>query len=73
VRTLYLRNVPDDVVTRLERLAARAGMSLSAFTVRELGELSSRADNAGILDGLPSTDVEISDVLDALDDSRSTR
>jgi hypothetical protein len=73
VRTIYLRNVPDDVVDRLERLAARAGMSLSAFTVRELSESSRRADNADILHGLPNIEVDTSDIIEALDSSRSTR
>jgi predicted nucleic acid-binding protein len=36
MRTLYLRNVPDDVAERLERMARREGMSLSAFATREL-------------------------------------
>src|SRR5664280_3354477 len=30
MRTLYLRNVPDDVVERLERLAARDATSVGA-------------------------------------------
>ena len=73
MRTIYLRNVPDEVVGRLERLAARAGMSLSAFTVRELSEVSRRADNAATLDGLPNLDVEVSEILGVLDESRSRR
>ena len=43
MRTIYLRNVPDDVAEKLERLARRAGMSLNAYSVRELAELSRRA------------------------------
>lgn len=73
MRTIYLRNVPDDVADRLERLAARAGMSLSAFTVKELSETSRRADNAEVLHGLPNVEVDTADIIEALDDSRSTR
>ena len=73
IRTIYLRNVPDEVVGRLERLAARAGMSLSAFTVRELSEVSRRADNAATLDGLPSLGIEVPEILGVLDESRSRR
>jgi len=40
MRTLYLRNVPDDVVERLERLAARDATSVSAVAIRELAEVS---------------------------------
>jgi len=70
MRTLYLRNVPDDVADRLERLASRAGMSLSAFTVRELSEASRRVDNQAILDGLPDLEIATSDIIGTLDDSR---
>ena len=73
VRTIYLRNVPDEVAARLERLAGRAGMSLNAFTVKELSEASRRADNEAILDGLPNVDIDTSDIIEALDDSRSAR
>ena len=53
MRTLYLRNVPDEVVDRLERLAAREATSVSALAVRELAEVSRRVDNPAILDALP--------------------
>jgi len=36
MRVLYLRNVPDEVAEKLERLAAREGLSVSAFAVPEL-------------------------------------
>ena len=39
MRTLYLRNVPDVVVERLERLAARDATSVGAVAVRELAEV----------------------------------
>ncbi len=73
VRTLYLRNVPDDVADRLEQLAERAGMSVSAFAVRELAERSRRADNARLLGNLPdraNTAAEIVADLDAARDER---
>lgn len=53
MRTLYLRNVPDEVGERLERLAAREGLSLSAYAARELAVISRRADNASLLAALP--------------------
>jgi plasmid stability protein len=53
MRTLYLRNVPDDVMERLERLAAVDGASLNAVAVRELSQVTRRADNAALLSGLP--------------------
>ena len=53
MRTLYLRNVPDDVIERLERLAVLASTSVSAVAVRELAESSKRVDNAALLGALP--------------------
>ena len=73
MRTVYLRNVPDDVAARLERLATRAGMSLNAFAVKELSDASRRADNEAIVDGLPNLDIDTSEIIEALDDSRTTR
>lgn len=73
MRTLYLRNVPDDVVERLERLAARDGSSVNAVAVRELAEVSRRADNPVLIGALPDLGVEVSDILDDLDVARAAR
>ena len=45
--------MPEDVIARLERLAARAGASVSAVAVRELAEVTRRADNPALLGALP--------------------
>jgi hypothetical protein len=71
--TLYLRNVPAEVTARLERLATRERMSVSAFVVRELTELSRRADNRVLLGSLPDRDVDIAEVLADLDEGRQPR
>jgi plasmid stability protein len=73
MRTLYLRNVPDEVVERLERLAERDGTSVSAVAVRELTEVSRRADNLGLLAALPDLDVPTSAITGDLDKSRPDR
>ena len=73
MRTLYLRNVPDEVVARLERLAARDGMSVSAVALRELTEASRRADNPRLLAALPDHDIAPADIVDDLDAERATR
>jgi len=73
MRTLYLRNVPEDVGDRLESLAAREGISVSAFAVRELAELARRADNPALLGDLPDLDVPPTDVLADLDAGRDGR
>lgn len=73
MRTLYLRNVPDDVGRRLEELARREGLSLSAFVVRELADVAKRADNAALLASLPDLGVEPDDVVADLESARRAR
>jgi plasmid stability protein len=63
MRTLYLRNVPDDVVARLEVLAARDSMSVNAVAVRELAEISRRADNPALLGALPDLGVDVAQLV----------
>lgn len=71
--TLYLRNVPQAVVERLQRLAAREGASVNAVAVRELTELSKRADNPALLAGLPHLDIDVARVVADLDAERAER
>lgn len=73
MKTLYLRNVPDDVVERLQRLAARDGTSVGAVAVRELAEASRRADNPALLGTLPDLEVDAGAIVEALSGGRSER
>ncbi len=73
MRTLYLRNVPDEVVARLERLAARDATSVGALAVRELAEVSRRADNPSLLGILPDLGVKAGTILRDLDAGRAER
>lgn len=73
MRTLYLRNVPDDVIERLERLAARGATSVTAVAVRELTEVSRRADNPALLGALPDLGIAPADIVADLDADRATR
>ncbi|MDQ3479984.1 MAG: antitoxin [Actinomycetota bacterium] len=73
MRTLYLRNVPDEVVARLERLATREGLSLSRAAIRELTEVTRRADNAALLGTLPDFEVDSSVILEDLEAERLAR
>ena len=73
MRTLYLRNVPDDVVARLERLAARDATSVGAVAVRELADVSRRADNPALLGSLPDLDMDTTTILGNLDAGRTSR
>jgi predicted transcriptional regulator len=73
IRTLYLRNVPDDVVERLERLAAQDATSVSAVAVRELAEVSRRADNPVLLGALPDLHIATATIVAGLDAERPGR
>lgn len=73
MKTLYLRNVPDDVVRRLEQLAERDAASVNSIAVRELTESTRRVDNAALLDGLPDLAVGTPEVLAGLDGGRGER
>ncbi len=73
MKTLYLRNVPDEVSERLARLAAREGLSVSAFALRELTESARRADTAALLGELPDLDLSAQEVVADLEAGRSAR
>jgi plasmid stability protein len=73
MRTLYLRNVPDEVVERLERLAARYRMSVAAVAVKELEEVSRRVDNPALLGALPDLDIDPVTVVADVDAGRAER
>jgi hypothetical protein len=73
MRTLYLRNVPDDVVERLERLAKRDATSVGAVAVRELAEVTRRADNPALLGALPDLGVDAYAIVSDIDAERAGR
>lgn len=71
--TLYLRGVPDEVVTRLRQLANLEGMSVTAFAVRELAIAARRADNRALLADLADLAVAPQDVIADLEHERERR
>lgn len=73
MRTLYLRNVPDDVVKRLERLAALDSTSVAAVAVRELAEVTRRADNPALLGVLPDLNIDGAAIVEDIAAGRSSR
>ncbi len=73
MRTIYLRNVPDEVVERLERLAARDRMSVAAVAVRELEEVSRRVDNPVLLGALPDLGIDPASVVADVEAGRAER
>ncbi|MGI8948218.1 MAG: hypothetical protein ACR2FV_09650 [Ornithinimicrobium sp.] len=74
MRTLYLRNVPDDVVERLESLSREAGMSVSAYAVKGLGALSAQEHNRRVFARLqPVAGPSLDDVVEELHRGRESR
>lgn len=73
MRTLYLRNVPDDVVDRLERLARIEGASVNAVAVRELALVSRRVDNPDLLGALPDLGIGSGRLVRDLESQRAAR
>ena len=73
MRTLYLRNVPNEVVERLERLARMENTSVSALAVRELAVASRRVDNPDLLADLPDLNIDAGTLVGGIDTERATR
>lgn len=73
VRTLYLRNVPDDVAAALERGAAEVGMSLNAYAVSRLTAVALQRRNAEVLKALPDLKLTIEEREDIVRDIRALR
>lgn len=74
MRTLYLRNVPDEVAERLESLSREAGMSVSAYAVKGLSMLSAQEHNRQVFARLQSIDgPSLDDVVEELHRSRESR
>lgn len=70
MRTLYLRNVPDEVADALEELARRESMSVSALAVRELRASVAFRKNADLLWAQPDLQVELDEVVAAVRSGR---
>jgi hypothetical protein len=69
--SLYLRDVPDEVVRRLERLSVRDGVPVEVVALRELAEASRRADNPLLLGSLPDLGVSTAAIVRDLEAGRA--
>lgn len=70
MRTLHLRNVPDDVMDRLERMARAASMSVTAVAIRELDAATRRVDNAALVATLPDLGISTGTIVEQLESER---
>lgn len=73
MRTLYIRNVPDDVAAYLDELAERDNLSLNALVVRELTEVAARSRNRGLLATLPRIPIDVDEVVEGIRKDRESR
>lgn len=72
MRTLYLRNVPDEVAQALEELARRESMSVSSLAVRELKAAVAFRANAEVLHRAPRLELDLEEIVDAVRSGRDT-
>lgn len=56
MKTLYVRDVPDDVVETLKERAAAEGRSLSAYVATELTRIAARPTNVEVVARLRDRD-----------------
>ena len=70
MRNLHLRNVPDEVMDRLERLARAAGISVETVAIRELDAAPRRVDNASLMAKLPHLGLSTDAIVGAVDADR---
>ncbi|MBK6886451.1 MAG: antitoxin [Tetrasphaera sp.] len=70
MKTLYLRNVPDDVSAALEELASAQSMSVSALAVRELTAAVAFRRNTDIVWSSPDLGLEVGDIVEVVRSGR---
>jgi plasmid stability protein len=70
MRTLHIRNVPDEVMERLERLARAANTSVTAVAIRELDAATRRVDNAALVATLPDLNIPAATIVEHLQADR---
>lgn len=70
VRTLHLRDVPDDVMDRLERLARAANISVAAVAIRELDAATRRVGNAALVATLPELNIPAETIVEQVEADR---
>lgn len=70
MKTLYLRNVPDDVSAALEELASAQSMSVSALAVRELTAAVAYRRNVDVVWSAPELGLEMGDIVEVVRSGR---
>lgn len=74
MKTIYIRNVPDDVVDRLTQLSHAEGMSVSAYAAKGLADLSARESNRHAFAAMTAlSDVTLEEIVGDVERSRAQR
>lgn len=63
---MHLRNVPEEVMDRLERLARSAKTSVTAIAIRELDAATRRVDNAALVATLPDLRISADSIVESV-------
>lgn len=71
--TLHLRDVPQNTIEQLRRLAERERTSMNAVAVQELIEAAGQVDNPALFTSLPNLDVDATKIAEALESAREGR
>lgn len=71
VRTLYLRNVPDEVMERLEKLAHDSKTSVTAVAIGHLDAATRFVDNAAVFAALPDLRVPAESIVESVHADRT--
>ncbi len=71
--TLHVDNVPDELMNRIEELASRLNLSVSATVLKQLEESTCWLGNAAVLRDAPHEGVTPAQILAALDEGRASR
>lgn len=72
MKTLYIRNVPDDVAEALADEASARGTSVNSLALRELSSFARRRRNADVIRSIVPSDVDAQLVVDIIREGRGT-
>lgn len=72
MKTLYVRNLSEEVSSQLEILADREGISLSELASRELTSYVERVQNATLLSDMPDHGLDVAVLLEDIDAGRAS-
>ncbi len=70
---LYVRDVPEETLTKLREVAKARHTSVQALALAELNAVARRANNIALLNALPDNNISTDTITDTIDQERKTR